>query len=176
MNNQTEKELREIIIKTGKDIKKELLNGTNMSFDTNSLERTFKIYKKLNPQIKEKMNLKNEKNDADKIDRHKIASILLVAIINSNPFFNNLEHIDEYNYLQKNAKYILAIKVAMTTMHFFDKRKDYSKILESDYINKDFVKLISVNKKLSDKICETGEDIEILFFYSHIFYMIEKCL
>ncbi len=170
----TENEIKKIISNIGLNIQNSKQNKT-VIFDASVTSRVFNLYNKLNPILKTKMSLKNEKDDSDKIDRHKIASIILVSIIYSEPFnLNDSSNTDNVNYLEKNAKYLLAIRVALAILYFFDKRKEYKHLLKHKYINTELVRLIHSNSKLVKNICELKINVGSLFFYSHIFYHIEE--
>jgi len=179
MKQDTEEHIKTIIVNLGKALESTKANRNNISFDNECIERTFFLYNQIKFLVKEEMQKKNmvseEKGDCeiDLIDRHKIASIILVSLIHSEPFKKNSSN-KNFNLLERNAKYFLALRVSISILSFFDQKKNYDKTLQTKYINVDLIKLLNMHLNTIQNICINKQSIKNIFFFSHIFYHIEE--
>ena len=170
MNNETELEIKNIAIKLADSFcKSESRNFKEL--DKSKFDDLFIIYDSL------KLRLKNAMKDTDKIDRHKIVSLVVISVLEIDVFETNNKH--KKTVSSRNAVYILALQVALAVLNQFPENKKYNFRFQNNYLN-EFIQLLHSNYDLLTSIHNRYEgekkdkNINIVFFISHIFYWIEK--
>lgn len=146
----------------------------NLKLNESSLSNIFITYEYLRDNIKTFMKKEHE----TQIDRHKIATIVSLAILENNPIEIINKDI-ELTEKTRDANIYLTFYVSQAIIKDFyyeeNKEKLKMSLPDKEYIF-EYIKLIFNNMIHLKKICsEPKEDLSnILFFISHLFYFLEK--
>lgn len=152
-----------------KDIAIRLCNGAatrnDVKFDKEKLDNIIFLYEVLIKELRAKM------RSNDVLDRHKVSALITAAFIYNSP----MSAIGEKpSHFARNANFIIALKISTGILAAFENKKDFH--ISREYAS-EFVRLLENNKSNLHFIAssEGKNNIEALFFLSHIYYFIEKC-
>ena len=174
MNIQTKNK----IIKALKEIANHIIDSANpqlkLSYDSDVF---FEKYDEYNLLIKEDIVGK----DTLRIDRHKVATCLTLAVLSTQPIKNMDETLQNENYLYYLCNECLAIFISLYMLKHFTQEDDSMSISVRDKIKKrGFVFPTTANNNyiiwLASSLSRIGEyrDRATLSLLSNIYFMIER--
>ncbi len=161
MNNLSAQNIKDIAIRLCEGASTQ----TDVEFDKNKLDNLIFLYETLIKELRSKM------RTDDILDRHKISAIITVSFIHNSP----LRAIgNNPSAFARNVNYIIALKISTAILAAFNNNKDFQ--VTKEY-TKEFIRLLQNNASNLNFIAssEGKNNIEAIFFLSHIYYFIEKC-
>lgn len=175
MDAQTEGEVKAIIDNLCKDV---ISKGKpSLIYNDKILEEIIDTYNELNPLVKIEMGYEEQEKRGNRIDRHKISAILTVAIVGNKPFFEKHTEGVSLSAYERNINYLIAIKTSLAAISFFNEEKVRPEIIKTKSFHGDLFKLLHSNRVNLKRMLGKGfdrENIELIFFLSHIYYYIEQ--
>lgn len=182
ITQQNKDDIKEQVEYLCEEVKK--LSGRDfLSYNINNINKVFQRYENIRDSLKPVM--RYDVYDMVKVDRHKVSSLMLISLmkeefISIKPQYKT----QKLNPVEKHANIYLGYFLGKAIIRDFYNADTGGKIAGVDTLNvvepagyaKHFRKLIYNNENiiLSIAKCVKSEDMNILFFISHLFYFIEQ--
>lgn len=142
--------------------------------DTDLLDKVLDEYESARDALKKYMKIPLNQSNA-RLDRHKMAAVLLVSILYIKPIYS-ISQDSKSKKIVKNLNIYLGIHLGIVILSTFFKKdfpNDIPKRVSRAYFE-EMRKLIAINQNLLANILYSGYNgIQSLFFLSHIFYWID---
>lgn len=151
-----------------------------ISYRIEDMDKVFIRYERLRDSLKMEMRITPESNI--QIDRHKVGALMLLALIKED--FIKLKTTKSSTDVEKHRNVYLGFLLAKAIIRDFYKIDTQNhefgvtdiNIREQDGYSRWFRRLIMANKNMIDSISKASgnDDMNLVFFISHIFYHMEK--
>jgi hypothetical protein len=162
--------------------------------DINKLELVFSYYEEYRKRIHDSMHLSISPGKKDlKMDRHKVATAFLCSILKAKPIGYNTDGSKASTFLERTANEQLALHLGVFIIRIFNVSSEEASPEEMDIYHlpilfpeikyniddeysSHFIKLI-YDRKIKDGLDfdKPNFNITLLFYLSHIFFLIDSC-